>query len=573
MGITAPRSIPPGLARLTLPPLDPHALALNGSSSYVDTADFDINDDFAISAWIKPNRTDAEAILMKHTAGGGNLIMLGLYSGKYFFRIRDKSFYGPYAHTGEWIHVALTAFKEVAGPSKIEHVSLYLNGEFIEQQSMLTEVGDVSGGKAWTIGQDWDGNTRTDFFDGAIDDVRIYDGALLPSEIKALSAGHRATCRLSPGTEPDLNYAAGSGVCDEVILAAGTYAAGNITPNNDLLVRGNQASDTFVNITDTASKRFMDNLHHAITLQKMTIRNGNISGGGFGGAIYNRATMSLEDLVLTNNTSSGEGGAVYNSGSITLSNVLIHDNTGSAGGGFANASMGQAILNSVHIWNNNGSGGGGILNTNALTITDSLIEKNKTANSGGGILNYGTLLLVDSEVSGNEANGQGGGLYNDDFSIFVGTATVRGSLIYSNSATGSGGGITNAGVLALDQSTISGNRAQNHGGGIDNSQLALRIDIDRSTISNNQAGGEGAGLSNAAEASLTNSTVSGNHRTSPGDGAGIYSTAPMSLTHVTITDNIGTASGSTNALLTFGGTLNAYNTLVVDNGSGSATAR
>ena len=89
---------------------------------------------------------------MKHTSSGGNLIMIGLYSGKYFFRIRGESFYGPDAHTGEWIHLVLTAYKEVAGPTSIERVSLYVNGTYIDQYAMLTEVGDVSGGRAWTIG-------------------------------------------------------------------------------------------------------------------------------------------------------------------------------------------------------------------------------------------------------------------------------------------------------------------------------------------------------------------------------------------------------------------------------------
>ena len=142
-------------------PLDPYALYFNGSSSYIDTADFDINDDFTISAWIKPDRIDINgSIVAKHTSSGGNYIILGLYGGNYHFRIRDKTFDGPPYHIGEWIHVAVTAYKEVSGPTSIERVSLYVNGVFINQYAMLTEVGDVSGGKPWTIGQDWDSWTH-----------------------------------------------------------------------------------------------------------------------------------------------------------------------------------------------------------------------------------------------------------------------------------------------------------------------------------------------------------------------------------------------------------------------------
>ena len=41
--------------------------------------------------------------------------------------------------------------------------------------------------KAWTIGQEWDGNTATDHFNGFIDDIRIYNRAVGQSEIGLLS--------------------------------------------------------------------------------------------------------------------------------------------------------------------------------------------------------------------------------------------------------------------------------------------------------------------------------------------------------------------------------------------------
>jgi len=550
--------------------LDPYAIYFNGSSSYIDTADFDINDDFTITAWIKVDPEEENgSVVGKHTSEGGNLVLFGIWNNRYHFRIRDKTFDGPYVHRGEWIHIAVTAFKEVAGPTSIERVSLYINGAFIDQYGLITEVGDVSGGKPWTIGQDWDGQTRTDFFDGAIDDVRIYDGELLPSEIKDLSEDYVPRCNIFPNDVPDLNFAAGSGVCDEVILENGTYNAANIEPQNDVTIKGNGIGSTIVQITGSGSKRFLNNTNWMATLEDMTVQGGNVTGAdGSGGGLNNNGTMVLNRVRLTNNYSEGDGGAIYNSGQMTLNDVQIDGNNGDNGGGILNDLSGHAIVNTAHIFDNQSNGGGGILNTGDLTATNSLIEDNTSANSGGGILNYGILMMSDTEVYNNTAFGQGGGIYNDDFSSFIGTATIIRSQITTNAANQDGGGIANRGTLSLDQSTVDGNSAQNRGGGISNSQLAIQIQITNSTISYNRAGGVGAGLDNEVDAFVTNSTFSGNQRTESGDGAGIYSTGNLVLRHVTITNNSSAASGTTNGLYVFG-TLSIYNSIITDNGSAS----
>ncbi len=52
---------------------------------------------------------------------------------------------------------------------------LYLNGKSVA--SFNTTVRPENGGK-FSIGQEWDGATATDFFNGAIDDVRVYNSVL-----------------------------------------------------------------------------------------------------------------------------------------------------------------------------------------------------------------------------------------------------------------------------------------------------------------------------------------------------------------------------------------------------------
>ena len=99
------------------------------------------------------------------------------------------------------------------------------------------------------------------------------------------------------------------------------------------------------------------------------------------------------------------------------------------------------------------SGGGGIYNYfGTLTVSNSTFSGNSaTDDSGGGKFNYGEMLTVsNSTLSGNGANGEGGGI-ND----WVGTATLK-TTILANSPSGGNclGTITNGGYN-LDSGTRS----------------------------------------------------------------------------------------------------------------------
>ena len=114
-------------------------------------------------------------------------------------------------------------------------------------------------------------------------------------------------------------------------------------------------------------------------------------------------------------------------------------------------------------------------------------------------------------ITGGRANYHGGGISN------LGTLTVTDSTISANSATQSGGGIYNAGTLTVVNSTIAGNSALSekggHGGGIYDVGTLTVID---STLAGNSAGelGIGGGLWTASgTATLDNTIISLNTRT------------------------------------------------------------
>ena len=172
-----------------------------------------------------------------------------------------------------------------------------------------------------------------------------------------------------------------------------------------------------------------------------------------------------------------------------------------------------------------------------LTISNGSATGSFPANAGGGILNNeATLVINDSVITGNTAN-SGGAISN------LGTLTINNSSLTNNSGTDTGGAIANS------------------TGGTQSAVLNIR----NSTIANNSTPNSGGGIFNIGQASLTNSTVSGNSASS---GGGINNANPMSLINVTVTNNSATAQGGgiTNPGI---GVLNFSNTIIAGNSSPS----
>jgi hypothetical protein len=182
----------------------------------------------------------------------------------------------------------------------------------------------------------------------------------------------------------------------------------------------------------------------------------------------------------------------------------------------------------------NGNDSGILVNTNTLlTLTNSNVSDNTATTNGGGINNQGTLKLTNSNVSGNTATSYGGGIDNQ------GILSLTQSSVSKNTATSVGGGISSGGIVSLTQSTVSGNKAFEDGGGIYNGN---NLKLTNSTVSNNTSN-DGAGIYNGGTigpfsigiTTLTNSTVSGNKAFE--DGGGIYSLSSLELINSTITNN------------------------------------
>jgi len=148
---------------------------LDGSDDYIDTTDFDIDDDFTVSLWINPSSTEnQQAFIGKHTSGGHNIVLFGHYAPDqitgYSTYIRGERHREGVMTTG-WQHFVCVSQKISSSETK---ATVYKDGAMLWQHNLYDTVGNALG-KPWTIGQDWDPSGRTDYFNGMIDEVRIYN--------------------------------------------------------------------------------------------------------------------------------------------------------------------------------------------------------------------------------------------------------------------------------------------------------------------------------------------------------------------------------------------------------------
>jgi hypothetical protein len=208
--------------------------------------------------------------------------------------------------------------------------------------------------------------------------------------------------------------------------------------------------------------------------------------------------VAISGLTLAHGSCSF-GCGLRNVGTLTLENVVVADNTTSITGG-----------------TNAFPQGGGLENTGTMTLVGSTVSgnfsiaknaSNQTAASSAGILNHGKLTIVGSTISDNTSSAVSSG---------------------GTSASASGPGITNFKELTIQRSTISGNLAtasgaagsnSSQGGGISNANdpVNVKVRIERSTISGNTATassafGSQAGGFNVFGASfvVSGSTIVGN---------------------------------------------------------------
>jgi hypothetical protein len=244
-----------------------------------------------------------------------------------------------------------------------------------------------------------------------------------------------------------------------------------------------------------------------VTLQGFTIQGGrafdatgaNVDGpAASGGGIRDigNASLTLTNVVVTNNSATADGGGVAMENTVsvpwtlTVNNSTITDNhAGDAGGGLETDGSGKFFVTDSTITSNtsvNQGAGiwldaiqvGTVFQSANLTVTGTFISNNTAVaanNAGGGIGNAGngTVTLNSSTLSSNYSGGVGGGFGDQNAQ---GTLIVLNSTLVHNVAIGNGGGIAAAGPsTTLNDTTITANASQAQGGGLNVASAAFTL--------------------------------------------------------------------------------------------------
>lgn len=279
--------------------------------------------------------------------------------------------------------------------------------------------------------------------------------------------------------------------CSVVTLATGVIS----TDVDDLTIRGPGADALTI---DGANQSLL--LKHTgagtLTLEGVSAVNGkNTKDTGYtapwvcdyctyiaAGCVYSSNDLLVRDVVISGcsveakGDVTARGGGVYARNHLTVENSTISDNS--------------VVADWVSM-------GGGVHGGRAVTLTTSKITGNVLL--GDGVISYGAGVAVSCwfvdaqiDIAGSEVSGNIASAYSTGGGVFVcGGATVTGSTIGENMA-GVGGGVGqnfSDGSLVFVNSTISGNRALDTGGGIHfNSSKPHRISLTNSTVALNLAG-------------------------------------------------------------------------------------
>lgn len=207
----------------------------------------------------------------------------------------------------------------------------------------------------------------------------------------------------------------------------------------------------------------------AVTVTNSTFTGNKAEGAnGWGGAIYNAGTLTVNGGEFTGNEAGKYGGAiagdVEGQGSLNITNATFTGNTSGAGGAIALWSDGikdaaDHAITARFEGNTAERKGGAIVflanHSGDKTVNASISGEflNNSAGESGGAIHSerATLTITDATFTGNHATQQGGAIYNAANS----SITFKGNSTFTDNTAAEGNDIYNAGSITVADGTTT----------------------------------------------------------------------------------------------------------------------
>ncbi|MCB2221754.1 MAG: hypothetical protein KQI35_15270 [Bacteroidetes bacterium] len=267
-------------------------------------------------------------------------------------------------------------------------------------------------------------------------------------------------------------------------------------------------------IIDNAETGLLTFYTGSVTITNSSVRNNGI------GILIQHSSAYMNHIDVQDNTSTGikmSGNCCNMEFFLTGFNIR---NNGARGLDLEYDSGGTQEIGQGTIKNN---AGGGIFNSSVdgfARFSDLLITQNGPADFGGGIHAYAACSIEQCRIENNSANLGGGIYFRTDYAI----QNIEACVIRNNYALQNGGGIyLTDGATDISNSEISGNNADEHGGGIfiEKVNFLHGIQLRNLLVANNGAGQYGGGFYLDVvdgDLNIYMSTITGNTADSAGGG-------------------------------------------------------
>ncbi|RLE40285.1 hypothetical protein DRJ16_07295, partial [Candidatus Woesearchaeota archaeon] len=161
------------------------AYEFDGDGDYITvdsvTADLE-NENISIAFWLKSGDTSDQSFFVSfHNNIGSNKLLIGRQTGSNKLSIYNGTHWAGTSSAevidDNW-HFVTIIFDTVA-----DNVSIYIDGNYDFSVGCMN---DILSTDKFTIGMEWDGSNPSDFFNGTLDEIIVFDRLLSLNEIKEL---------------------------------------------------------------------------------------------------------------------------------------------------------------------------------------------------------------------------------------------------------------------------------------------------------------------------------------------------------------------------------------------------